>query len=66
MEVDLRKILILVFWHFYGQRFENVEHGAMYSHMFTDNIIICHTNIYQVLKHVCVVSFLNIIFCHKN
>ena len=48
------------FWGiFHGQRFENVDHGAMYSHIFTDTIIICHKNIYQVLKHVCDASFSN-------
>ena len=64
MEIDLRKILILVFVH--GQRFENVEHGAMYSHIFTDDTLMCHRNIYQVLKHVSVVSFPNIMICHQN
>ena len=40
---------------FHGQHFESVEYGAMISHIFTDNTIIGHNNIYNVLKHVCVV-----------
>ena len=60
MEINLRKILILVFFFFFhGQRFENVEHGAMYSLIVTENFIIFHRNIYQVLNHVSVVSFLS-------
>ena len=46
----------LTFWYYHSQRFENVDYVAMYSHIFTDNILICHNDIYQVLKHVCVFS----------
>ena len=56
MEVDLQNILNVAFWHFHGKYFENAERGVMYSHIFTDNIISCHKNIYQVLRYVCVVS----------
>ena len=51
MEVDLQKS-----YFFRSQRFVNVDRVAMYSHIFTDDIIICHTNIPQVLEHVCVTT----------
>ena len=52
----ITETVILVFIIFYSQGFENAEHRAMYCHIFTDNIIICHKNIYQVLEHVCVAT----------
>ena len=55
MEVNIQKILIVVFRIFHGQHFENVDHGGHIFPYFIDNIIICHKNIYQMLKHVCVV-----------
>ena len=56
MEVDLQKTLMVAFRHFHGKHFEHADHGAMYSQIFTDNIIIYRKNIYQVLKYVGVVS----------
>ena len=56
----------IFFWHFHVQCLKKVVHGVIYNQITTDNIIIYHENIYQVLKHVLVVSFTNNIIGHKN
>ena len=55
IEVDWWEMVIQFFKLFYNHHVENGINEVMYSLIFIDNILICYKNIYQMLKHVCVV-----------